>query len=84
MRHVADWFCRDWITTIRSCVRNAEWDREEDARERVRQQLQMIEHDVGVQAPVHVRMSPIAVSIPPLSGSDRIAAMVRGCQMYVS
>ncbi len=72
---------RDWITTIRSCVRDAEWDRDEEARDQAKMQLQMIDHDESGKLFPLPRVSSIAVSIPPLSGSDRIAAMVRGCHM---
>lgn len=72
---------RDWITTIRSCVREAEWDRDEEARDQVKMQSQMIDHDESGKLFPLPRVSSIAVSIPPLSGSDRIAAMVRGCHM---
>jgi hypothetical protein len=73
---------RDWIAAIRACVRDAEWEKEEDIREQQQQQYTMISHDVSLPPPPPAHASSISISIPTLSSSDRIAAMVRGCQMF--
>lgn len=72
----------DWISSIRSCVREAEWNRDEDLREQAQAQLSMIQHDVPPQPLAPTRVVPISIAIPQLSDNDRIAAMVRGSQMF--
>ena len=72
----------DWISSIRSCVREAEWNRDEDLREQAQSQLSMIQHDMPSQQLAPPRVVPISIPIPQLSDNDRIAAMVRGSQMF--
>jgi hypothetical protein len=76
---------RDWIATIRCCVRDAEYDHQDEIQhQQQEQQEQQGMSKSGDVFPLHLPAAapPLNINIPQLSSSDRIAAMVRGSSMY--